>query len=136
MTKTAFRLMLVAQPGDPPPAVRLRQGLKVLFRRFGLRCVSAEELPREVMTLTPPGMEELSESVPAAQDARIEPCTPLGDEKGEKTSCALCGRSLVKYRPFQRFCSTDCRMRFHGRLSSPVGVTPSEHPRSAGVVSV
>jgi hypothetical protein len=39
-----YRLTLEAQPGDVPPAVRLRRGLKYLGRVFGLRCTSAEEV--------------------------------------------------------------------------------------------
>lgn len=30
---------------DPPPAIRLRQALKLLLRTFRLRCVEAREVP-------------------------------------------------------------------------------------------
>ena len=39
-----FRLVLVPMPDTVPPLVRLRQALKVLRRRFGLRCRGVEEL--------------------------------------------------------------------------------------------
>jgi hypothetical protein len=38
-----FFLILVPVAGELPPMVRVRLALKVLRRRFGLRCVSLEE---------------------------------------------------------------------------------------------
>ncbi len=122
MNETAFRLTFAALPGGPPARIRVRRLLKIALRVCRLRAVQ---------------VEELSGSAGMGHDAPHEPCTPRrGTSRGEKEPCAFCGAAIAKkYRLSQRFCSTDCRMRFHGRLSRPVGVTPSEHPRSAGVVS-
>jgi hypothetical protein len=38
------------KPGDPPAHIRLRQALKVLLRRFGLRAIE----PIEATPVTPP----------------------------------------------------------------------------------
>ncbi len=43
----AYRLTLCPEPGPVPPAVRLRQVLKTLLRRHGLRCIQVEQLPAE-----------------------------------------------------------------------------------------
>jgi hypothetical protein len=40
--REGYHLVLVPLPGDPPPEVRLRQGLKTLLRTHRLRCVSVE----------------------------------------------------------------------------------------------
>lgn len=40
-----FRLVLVPMPDAVPPLARLKAALKVLRRRFGLRCERIEELP-------------------------------------------------------------------------------------------
>ncbi len=40
-----FRVTLVALPGEPPAAVRLRRALKTLLRVYGLRCRLVETLP-------------------------------------------------------------------------------------------
>jgi hypothetical protein len=40
-----FTLRLVAMPGDPDPIVRLRGALKMLRRRYRLRCVAAHQSP-------------------------------------------------------------------------------------------
>lgn len=44
---TQFRLLLEAVPGwaDIPPTIRLRNSLKELLRRHGLRAVEAVEVP-------------------------------------------------------------------------------------------
>jgi hypothetical protein len=42
--REGYHLVLVPLPGDPPPEVRLRQGLKTLLRSHRLRCVSVEEI--------------------------------------------------------------------------------------------
>jgi hypothetical protein len=56
------------------------------------------------------GLQIVSELL--RQDARIEPCTPRRDQ-----NCEYCGLVIARrYRAAQRFCSTKCRMRFHGRL--------------------
>jgi hypothetical protein len=44
-----------------------------------------------------------SRSVPESDDPSI--------------ACARCRKQFRKTRPWSRFCSTTCRMRFHGRLS-------------------
>ena len=36
--RETFGINLEALPGDVPPAVRLKQALKIFLRRFGLRC--------------------------------------------------------------------------------------------------
>lgn len=40
--REGYHLILVPLPGDPPPEVRLRRGLKTLLRTHRLRCVSVE----------------------------------------------------------------------------------------------
>ena len=41
----AYRLTLRAPPDGVPDGVKLRRLLKALLRRFGLRCLSVEEVP-------------------------------------------------------------------------------------------
>jgi hypothetical protein len=42
-----FKLVLRAGPGGPPAVIKLRRGLKVLWRACGLRCISAQEVPEQ-----------------------------------------------------------------------------------------
>jgi hypothetical protein len=43
--RPAYRLTLRAPPDGVPDGVKLRRLLKALLRRFGLRCLSVEEVP-------------------------------------------------------------------------------------------
>lgn len=51
---TRFRLILSTPEDSVSAVLRLRAALKALQRRYGLRCVSAEELPQESATETAP----------------------------------------------------------------------------------
>jgi hypothetical protein len=42
-----YLIQLRPEPGVNNPLRALRQALKVLLRRFGLRCVSAEEIQQQ-----------------------------------------------------------------------------------------
>jgi hypothetical protein len=45
-TDERFHIELTALPGgDTSPVIRLRHALKVLLRRFGLKCTRAVEVP-------------------------------------------------------------------------------------------
>lgn len=39
------------------------------------------------------------------------------ESRGPLIVCARCQNEFQKTRPWSRFCSTVCRMKFHGRLS-------------------
>jgi hypothetical protein len=45
------------------------------------------------------------------------------------TACARCLKEFRMTRPWSRFCSTVCRMKFHGRLSG-YRAGPDEAPAS------
>jgi hypothetical protein len=49
MSEPPRDILLILRPlaDEVPPAVRLRQALKVLLRAFGLRCLSVEWLPAQ-----------------------------------------------------------------------------------------
>lgn len=112
-----YHLVLVPPPGDPPPEIRLRRLLKIALRVCRLRAVS--------VTRESGGSEQ------TRPDAPHEPCTPPGDVIGEGPACAFCCAKLARrYRPSQRFCSTACRMRFHGRLRPAGEGCPNRIPRS------
>jgi len=92
-----FRLELIPMPGWPaPPEIRVRQGLKFLRRRFGLRCTAISELPEEPEA-TFPRIARISETRTAAG-----PCV-------ETSGCPVCGSAFEKRRPWARFCSKRCR---------------------------
>ena len=46
---------------DAPPPIRLRMALKVLLRRFGLRCVSVEEIGSVAADGKAPGEDACTE---------------------------------------------------------------------------
>jgi hypothetical protein len=105
-----YALILEAAPSAIAPMARIRGALKVLLRRFGLRCVRIERTPPN-----PAGAASASSSSPivptagsSAMTSALQPVLPTKVRRRRtigfkvappgKLACSACGRSQLRER--------------------------------------